>query len=290
MTIVVVLAVIIIPTIKKTPVSEENKVEIMQADGNMPAEIKRPATILWTEEIKENNLKQNYPRFLIKKQFVDEKREKEIKEIVGINQENGYFNREDNLVAFTQKIDNIDQLPMKDNFNLEELKNKSLAMVKKINQKEDLEIVWTKIVYKKVNFPWWLKSSQSEAQAVEIRGDYLIEGLKAGTYYGESIQILYNRQGKMLKLNLYLKPETAPLKSEWEIMSLREIKKYRAGVFGVVSDEWVEKVETATVKTAELMWIYNNKSESVGPYYRLGASTTDGGEEKEVDLIIKAYQ
>ena len=252
---------------------------------NFPETLKKIGAVNWSSEIK-----QNYPKeinkLIIKRKPIDEKREAEIIKYFGINKQNGYIVKEQNYIQYTNMPSNLDKVAVTTNWEIGELKNKLRKIASDINNEIGLQVEWTSSSFRKYNQPYMVETTQNEAQFLEISGDYVVDETRLTTFHGESIKAFFDGQGNLLKISIYLKPEVKTIDDYWQIMTLEEagnspINRYRAGV-----NDLYDEIGKVNLTQVQLVQIYDNALESIGPYFLLEGNTFSPREQKPVNLPI----
>lgn len=284
---VVLLLVLFWPNSKKVEEKiVENPVIVSQKDLYLPLELPKIQSVNWVAidniELPEMN------KFKIQKQIIDEEKEIKIKEMLGINNENGYVDKENGVVGYTEEIKSLDQIPQKGIWDVDVLKNKLKKMTENINGVNDLEIVWTGTKYQKILYPRWIESTENEAQSVEIRGDYIVNDLRMTTYYGESIKGTFNREGKLLKLVLSLRPEILASEGEEKLINIDEASKSPISMYGVIDNAGIEEIGKVNITQVEIVWVYSNRINIIKPYYWLGGNTYSENRPTKISLLLRA--
>lgn len=252
---------------------------------NFPETLKNIGTVNWSLEIK-----QNYPEQLkkitVKRKTIDEKREGEILKYFGINEQNGYVLKEQNYIQYTNMPKNMDKVPVTTSWEIGELKNKLRKIASDLNNEIGLEVEWTSTSYRKYNQPYMVEATQAEAQFLEISGDYVVDETRLSTFHGEAIKAFFDGQGNLLKISIYLKPEVRTTDDYWQIMTLEEAKnspinRYRAGV-----NDLYDEIGKVNATQIQLVQIYDNKTESIEPYFLLEGNTFSTRDQKPVNLSV----
>jgi len=275
------------------PKKTTNNQEIIQAplmetreDQYLPVDLPKVKSVTWM--ITNNIELPIISKFSIQRQAIDIKREAKIKTLLGINDYNGYVNKENNAIGYTDEIKNKNQLPTTGNWDIETLKNKLKRIVENVNEINGLEIEWTGVKYQKILFPRWIEATEKEAQSVEIRGDYINEGRRLTTYYGESIRGTFNKEGKLIKISLALRPEITKEEGEVELINIDEASKSPSNIYGVVDNAGIEGIEKINITQAKIVEVYSNKRNILLPYYWLDGNTYNEGAPTKVSLLVKA--
>lgn len=256
-----------------------------------PETLKKIGAVNWSSEIK-----QNYPEELkkitIKRKVINEKKEEEIIKYFGINKQNGYVVKELNYIQYENMPNNLEKVPVTTKWEIGQLKNKLRKIVSDLNKEISLEVEWTRTSFRRYDQPYLVETTQKEAQFLEISGDYLVNETRLTTFHGEAIKAYFDGQGNLVKIMIYLKPEIKIADDYWQIMTLDEamkspINNYRAGVNDLYDD--IGKVNTTQV---QLVQIYDNKTESVEPYFILEGNTFSPKENKPVNIpvLLKAVK
>ena len=252
---------------------------------NFPETLKNIGAVNWSSEIK-----QNYPKEIkkltIKRKIVDEKREAEINKYFGINTQNGYVLKEQNYIQYTNMPINLEKVAVNTNWEIGELKNKLRKIASDINNEIGLQVEWTSTSYRKYNQPYMVEATQNEAQFLEISGDYVVDETRLTTFHGESIKAFFDGQGNLLKISIYLKPDVKTTDNYWQIMTLEEaikspINSYRAGV-----NDLYDEIGKVNLTQVQLVQIYDNEKESIGPYFLLEGNTFSPREEKPINIPV----
>lgn len=250
-----------------------------------PKTLKEVGGVGWSPEIKET-LPKELEKLSVKKKTIDIQKEKEILDYMGIDGQNGYIQKDFNYIQYTNMPENVGGLPTATNWDVTGAENKVKKMVQDLNGEKNLEIEWSLPVYRKYEQPYMVESTQNQAQFLEISGDYVVDGIKLTTFHGESFKAYFNARGNLLKFSIYLKPEVVKTGGFWQIMSLEEAKKspaqnYRAGV-----NDLYEDINKVNVTQTELVEIFDNTKETIGPYFLLEGNTVSQREQKPVKITI----
>ena len=262
--------------------------------GQIPINIAREDLLLPIELPKVKNVKWSTPnnfvlptvnKYKIQRTEISTVQEKNIKKYLGINDKNGYVDKENNLVGYTEEIKGLDQLPTKGSWNIEDLKNKLKIIVEKVNGKENFETQWTSVKYKKILYPRWVDSEIIDSMAVEIRGEYILNGLKTTTFFGESIVGTFNKEGRLMKLSLSLLPQFIYNGLNSDIIDINVASTSPINMYGVVSNAGVENIENVEINQAEIVQVYSSKMNIIKPYYLLDGLTDF---KIKVKLLLKA--
>lgn len=260
----------------------------IEMDNNQaifPETLKKIGEVNWNSEIK-----QDYPEKLnkitIKRKIIDEKRENEIKKYLGINDQNGYVLKDVNYIQYSNMPKNLESMPINNNWEIGQLKNKLRKIASDLNNEMDLKIEWTNTSYRKYSQPYLIETTQNEAQFLEIDGDYMVNETRLTTFHGESIRAFFDGQGNLLKISIYLKPEILNTNDYWEIMTPEEAKNasinnYRAGI-----NDLYDEIKKVNLTQVHLVQVYDNLEESVGPYFLFDGNTYSQREQKPVNLPV----
>ena len=163
-------------------------------------------------------------------------------------------------------------------------------MVEEINEIRGIEIEWTGVDYKKLLYPRWIEAKESEAQSVEIRGDYVINGIRITTYYGEGIKGVFDRKGNLLKLSLSLRPNFIPQEEDEELVNIDEASQSPIQMYGVFNNQGIEKISEVNITEAEIVEVYDNKRNFLRPYYWLEGNTYSENKPVKIKLLLKAVK
>jgi len=271
---------------KKTLVEKPALITIIRDDQYLPVDLPKTKSVNWL--VSENIELPKIQKIKIKRQVVEAEREIKIKELLGINSSNGYVDKENNIVGFTEGIESPEQLPTEGTWEIEGLKNKLKKITEDINGKGGLEIEWTNVGYKKILYPRWIESTEKEARGVEIRGDYVIDSTRVTTYHGESIVGIFNKEGKLVKITLSLIPEIVFEEGVEQLININEASKSPIDIYRVVDNAGIEAIDKINVTQAKIVLIYDNKRNIIKPYYWLDGNTYTGKVPVKVSLIVKA--
>jgi len=270
---------------KKT---KEEPIVNNQEDQYLPIELPKVQSVNW---LVVNNIElPKINKLKIQKQTINTERETKISELLGIKNGNGYVDKTNNVVGYTEDITSLQQLPMENNWDIDLLKNKLKNIAENINEISDLDIRWTRIKYQKILYPRWIESTQDEAQSVEIRGDYIINNVRTTTYFGESIKGTFNREGHLLNLVLSLRPEILPNEGKEELININEANKSPISFYGAVDNAGIEKIGQVNITQAEIVQVYNNKDNFIKPYYLLSGNTYSENKPEKVLLLLRAVK
>lgn len=269
----------------------ENKIEeipttTIRQDLYLPTELPRIKSVNWATKTEIELPK--IIKMSIQRQEVDEERENKIIKSLGINENNGFVDKINNIIEYTEEIKSVEQLKQTGNWNIEKYKEKLKAEVEELNEIRGIEIEWTEVIYQKVFFPRWVETSEKEAQSVEIRGDYLINGVRTSTYFGEAIRGTFNRNGELIKLYLSLRPIFIPSEEFEELINVEEASQSPIGMYGVVENGGIEKIDKVNITEAEIVEIYDNKRNLLKPYYWLEGNTYSENKPVVIKLLLKA--
>jgi len=284
---IVFLLVLFWPKNKNKNIDEVETITVRE-DIYMPIEIMRPESVGWLKT--ENIELPVMVKMKAQKQVIDEKREAKIKESVGIDEENGFVDKVNNLVEYTEEIKGLNQLPKTGEWNIELFKERLQRMTESINGGGNLEIEWRGISYQKLLYPRWVEAGIEDAQSVEIRGDYVINGIRISTYYGESIVGIFNKAGKLIRLNVYLIPEISQDEGYEDLANIDVVSQSPARIYGIVDDAGLEKVGRVNVTQSKIVEIFDNERNLIRPYYWLDGNTYSDSSKQpvKVSLILKA--
>lgn len=276
------------PKDKKEEIYEEIPVPIIRQDLEMPVELPRAASVNWL--IRENIELPKIIKLSIKKQNINIERENKIKKLLGINEENGFVDGVNNIIEYVKEVTPRDKLNTSEEWNLTEIKNNFKNMVEEINEIRGIEIEWTGVDYKKLLYPRWIEAKESEAQSVEIRGDYVINGIRITTYYGEGIKGVFDRKGNLLKLSLSLRPNFIPQEEDEELVNIDEASQSPIQMYGVFNNQGIEKISEVNITEAEIVEVYDNKRNFLRPYYWLEGNTYSENKPVKIKLLLKAVK
>lgn len=255
-------------------------------DLNLPVDLPKVKSVNWGTI---NNI--NLPkisRILVQKQIIDDAKEIKIKSILGIEGTNGFVDKNNNIVEYTEEIKGLDQLPQTGEWDIEILRDKLRKIVETINSASDLEIKWTDVKYQKILYPRWIDSTENESQSVQISGDYVVDGIRMTTYYGESIRGTFNREGRLIKMNLTLKPIVLSKEGNLELINIDEVNKSSIGMYGVVKNAGIELIDEVNITQVEIVEVYDNKKNIINPYYWLEGNTYSNSQPFRISLLLKA--
>ena len=286
---IIILMVLWWPKKQTTNIPVETKpIATIRTDPYLPVELPRAETINWlfSENINLPEIFKNR----IKKQVISTEREGKIMKLLGINENNGYVDRENNIIGYSEEIKGIDQLPTDGSWKIEELKNKLKDIVEEINEKEEMEIKWTSVKYQKILYPRWIESIEAEAQSVEIRGNYIFDGQEMTTYFGESIRGIFNKKGKLLKINLSLIPEILKEEEIVQLINIDKVSQSPTNIYGIVDNAGIESVEKINITQAKIVTVYDNKRSIIKPYYWLEGNTYYENKSVNLSLLVKAEE
>jgi hypothetical protein len=259
--------------------------DLQKVDEVYPETLRQVGGVNWSSEIRDI-----FPRELekitIKKKVITEEREKEIINYLGISPQNGYIQKDFNYIQFTNMPENVASLPTGSGWDIDRNQNKVRKIIGDLNQERDIEINWTRPVYRKYKQPYMMETSQDQAQFLEISGDYVLDGKKLTTFHGESFSAYFDARGNLLKLSVYLKPRIIKRGGTWSLLSLEEAKKsparnYRAGVNDLYGD-----INKVNITQTELVVIFDNTKETIAPYFLLEGNTISQHEQKPVNITV----
>ena len=285
---IVFLMFLIWPKDKKEEIYEQIPAPIVRQDLEMPVELPRVTRVNWL--IKENIELPKIIKLSIKKQNIDIERENRIKNLLGINKENGFVDGVNNIIEYVKEVTPRDKLNTSEEWNLTEIKNNFKNMVEEINEIRGIEIEWTGVSYQTLLYPRWIKATEIEAQSVEIRGDYVINGIRITTYYGEGIKGVFDRKGNLLKLTLSLRPNFIPTEEYEELVNIDEASQSPIQMYGVFDNQGIEKINEVNITNAEIVEIYDNKRNFLKPYYWLEGNTYSENKPVKIKLLLKAVK
>lgn len=281
----ILLLVLIWPK-KSTQKINETAVTVVKEDQYLPEDLPRAKSIDWQQMANIELPKLKMMKVL--KQQIGTDREAKIKNILGINDSNGYIDKENNVVSFTEEIKSLEQLPKGGKWDIENLKDKLKKVSEEVNGMSNMEIEWTETRYQKILYPRWVDSNEEESQSVEISGDYVVQGVRMTTYYGESIVGVFNRAGKLIKLTLSLKPALIASEGDEELINIDEVVKSPLKIFGIVHNAGVENIYKINVTQANIVEIYSNKKNIIKPYYWLSGSTMADEKPVKISMVVRA--
>ncbi len=285
---IVFLIFLIWPKDKKEKIYEEIPVPIIRQDLEMPVELPKVTSVNWL--IKDNIELPNIIKLSIKKQAIDIDRENRIKKLLGINEENGFVNKENNIVEYVKEVTPREKLNASDEWNLTEIKENFKNIIEEINEIKGIEIEWTENNYQKLLYPRWIEATENEAQSVEIKGDYVINGIRISTYYGEAIKGIFDRKGNLLKLSLSLRPNFIPNDEKEELINIDEASQSPISMYGVFDNQGIEKINEVNITQAEIVEVYDNKRNFLKPYYWLEGNTYSENKPFKIKLLLKAVK
>ncbi len=259
--------------------------DFRKVDEIYPETLRQVGGVNWNPEIKDA-FPREIKKVTIRKKIIDEEREKEIINYLGISPQNGYVQKDFNYVQFTNMPENVASLPVAITWDINGNQNKVRKIIGDLNQEKDIEINWAKPVYRKYTQPYMTETLQDQAQFLEISGDYVLNGRKLTTFHGESFNAYFDDRGNLLKLSVYLKPEIIEKDELWSILSLEEAKRsparnYRAGV-----NDLFEDINKVNVTQTELVVIFDNTRESIAPFFLLEGNTISQHEQKPVNITV----
>lgn len=275
------------PKNKKTEVAEMS-LPIIRQDLEMPIELPKLTSVNWL--IKENIELPKIIKMKIKKQEIEIDRENRIKKILGIKEGNGFVDGINNIVEYYKETEKRDGLSMVESWNITALKEKLRIMVEDINEIRGIEIEWTGINYKKLLYPRWIEATEKESQSIEISGDYVINGIRISTYYGEGIKAIFDRKGNLLKLALSLRPNLIPSEEYEELINIDEASQSPVSMYGVFDNQGIEKINKVNITEAKIVEIYDNKRNLFKPYYWLEGNTFIENKPIKIRLLLKAIK
>lgn len=273
------------PKNKKTEIQEVS-LPIIRQDLEIPAELPRPTSVSWL--IKENIELPKIIKMKIKKQEIEIDRENRIKKILEIKEENGFVDKINNIVEYGKNVDQKYILDTNEAWKIVELKEKLKTLVEEINETKGIEIEWTEINYKKLLYPRWVESTEKESQSVEISGDYVINGIRMSTYYGEGIKAIFDRKGNLLKLTLSLRPNFIPSEEYEELINIDEASQSPVFMYGVFDNQGIEKINKVNITEAKIVEIYDNKRNLLKPYFLIKGNTFAENKPVNIRLLLKA--
>lgn len=165
---------------------------------------------------------------------------------------------------------------------------------------EGVSLEKERTIYQKFVYPIWEEANQLEAEAVEVRGRYVINKIPIEIYEGETIRAIYTRTGKLIKLEFYL-PENisggVKIQKTWNKDELVDLPKesfriYKVDINGVEGEVGsLDNIGTVRVRLAKLVYIYNSeKRDYLYPYILLEGNGVIGGRPVKVSLITGAIR
>lgn len=285
---IILLIFLIWPKNKKKIIIEQIPTPTIREDLEMPVELPKVISINWL--IKENIELPEIVKLSIKKQTIDVDRENRIKKLLGINEENGFVDKENNIIEYVKEVTPRDKLNISDEWNLTTIKSDFKNIIEEINGFKGIEIEWTENVYQKLLYPRWLKTTEKEAQSVEIKGDYIINGIRISTYYGEAIKGVFDRKGNLLKLTLSLRPNFIPSNESEELINIDEASQSPLSMYGVFDNQGIEKINKVNITEAKIVEIFDNKRNLLTPYYWLEGNTYSENKPIKIKLLLKAVK
>jgi len=285
---IVFLIFLMWPRDKKEEVPEIIPTPTVWQDLEMPIELPKVNKVNWL--IKENIELPKIVKMSIKKQDIDVDRENRIKKILGINGENGFIDKINNIIEYVKEITpkDKDKLDRNEEWNLAEIKDNFKNIIEEINEIKGIEIEWTEVNYQTLLYPRWIKATEKEAQSVEIKGDYIVNGIRISTFYGEGIKGVFDRKGNLLKLTLSLRPNFIPKEDYEELANIDEVSRRPVQMYGVFDNQGIEKINEVNITEAEIVEIYDNKRNLIKPYYWLEGNTFFENKPTKIRLLLKA--
>lgn len=283
---IILVIILMWPKNNKKEVVEEIPVSVVRQDLEMPIELPRLTSVSWL--IKEKIELPKIIKMEIKKQKIDVNRENRIKELLGIKDRDGFVDGINNIIEYVKEVTPRDKLDTSEAWNILDLKEKLTNLVEEINEIKGIEIEWTEVSYKKLLYPRWIEATEKESQSVEVSGDYVINGIRISTYYGEGIKAIFDRKGNLLKLTLSLRPNFIPSEEYEELINIDEASQSPVSMYGVFDNQGIEKINKVNITEAKIVEIYDNKRNLLKPYYWLEGNTFFENKPIKIRLLLKA--
>ncbi len=153
------------------------------------------------------------------------------------------------------------------------------------------------IRYKEFLYPWWVSATRDKFDALELRANYVFEGVPVAMFNGHPIIANYFTNGKLAKIQGQIPFEKVVKSEEKELISLDSLKKVRAEDIKIweinggqeyeLSGEDVE-LEKVEIYDYNLGYIYDFKSKVVWPFYFLNGNSQLATGPAKVILITPA--
>jgi len=282
---IILLLFLIWPRKKKEEILERPIITV-RSDLSLPVELPRIESVSWT--IKENIELPKILKMKIQRQEINEDREGRIKRRLGINDKNGFVDKVNNIIEYSKEIESINQLKVDRDWEIAVFKDKFTLLIEEINEINGLEIVWTEIKHQKILFPRWIEATEEDSQVVEIMGDYVFNGIRLSTFFGEAIKGIFDRRGNLLKLTLSLRPNFIPSDEFRELINIDEASQSPISMYGVFDNQGIEKINKVNITEAEIINVFDNERNLLKPYYWLEGNTFFGNKPVKIKLLLKA--
>ncbi len=200
-----------------------------------------------------------------------------------------YIAKSNGKIGYNYDIYDKSDLPAGNLWGETETKDDLTALVKRIKGNEDLGIKIDSVKYRKMVFPRWVDAEKKEADSMEIKASWTIEGVEVKTFYDSPILAVYGRNGTILKFE-YVPLPTVEEKTKAKLKSLEEIqkqtvedfdiwKKEGGRSFGLSEDQEITGQITAT--SINLVYMQDDKSEKIWPYFMIEGN----GVSKEIGPV-----
>lgn len=271
---------------------KKNKEEVQEvpattvrSDIYLPVELPKPERVNWI--INENIELPKIIKMSIIKQEIDVDRENRIKEILKMKN-NGFIDKINNIVEYYTDTGHGEGLSDTETWNVAILKEKFKTVVEEANEIKGIEIEWTEVDYQKLFYPRWIEATEKESQVVEIKGDYVFNGIRISTFYGEAIRGIFDRKGNLLKLTLSLRPNFIPSDNYEELINIDEASQSPITMYGVFDNQGIEKIDKVNITEAKIVEIYDNKINLLKPYYWLEGNAYSENKPVNIRLLLKA--
>lgn len=196
-----------------------------------------------------------------------------------------YFDVYNNKFSYNESIRSRDQINEEDG-------PRAIDWQKRITGAMELTGAEIRVVsreYKKIVSPRWETTSETEAEATEIRASYYWGEYPMVSFVGEPIRLMVSKSGRLLKMEVELMGEIVT-KDKVKIMGIEELKQVGADkvwLWLVEDSEENKKVEEVRVTKVTLNYIYNFEG-VVGIYWMGEGSGSMGSKPVRVKIITMA--
>lgn len=289
---------------------ENQKVAELYADSYLPTELKTPKEIEWNiEEVNSqdkaavwwyetNGLMTMASELLKEVGMKEEDKSLENGITTTFSDKTGrsvYVNNERQELEYVWEIRSKGQLWSNQKKDVGKIKDDLTEMLTRINGTK-VTISWEEVRYMKMYFPRWTEALEPEAEAIEIRGDYWLEGKKLKTYYGNSVVAIVRNDGELFKLMMVAVPTTIKVENEKKRAGIEELKHRKLETLGVVRIEGgigfentgeIGEIGKIIINKVELVTIMDTRGGRLRSYYWLSGSARSS-EPLKVELITGA--
>ncbi len=302
--VVVVLAIISLMARKKNGGQKETPVAMPTViRKRLPTkfDFSQPKSIGWN--FKEPNRVEKIDKLAIEKAAINLQIIKKMLAIVGLNEgqktleKNGlinfgdgknksaYFDVYNNKFSYSEIISSRDQIKDKGEPMAGDWENK----IRKTMGLEGVEIRVVSREYKKIVNPRWVTTTESEAEATEIRANYYWGDYPLLGFAGEPMTVLVSKTGRILKMEVEILGKVT-MNEETELITGEDLKKIGASgawLWKVDGDTENEDVGAVTITGVSLGYIYNPEG-VVGAYWIGEGNGILGSKPVKVKVIVPA--